>query len=181
MTGLHDLFLGVMTPPRSRPGPQEALERVSLETPALLTLRQHLSCPGRERGGPLFGVREDATLKVAFAATGGYPGWPGVAGDPLAMDDRYALGWADALSAADRRPLDWTGQWVMARHGQWPHPCQHLVWAERAQALGLMTDERPLLVVGWHEGRFTAAAYVQREEPTLLAVSWGAAEEDAGE
>ncbi|SMB81092.1 hypothetical protein [Deinococcus hopiensis] len=174
ITRLHRYVLGLTVPP-SRPHPEEveSLEEIVLHSPARSVLRAQLSAPGVLRGGLLFGHIEGSRLHVLYAAPQGYRGWPSLT-SPLAIDPRYALGWADALTAISSRSLEWVGSWLMYPDSERDVPEQDLRWLRWGQRAGILDDQTVLLCVGWQDGAMVSTGYrLLDSEVTCLRVEGG--------
>ncbi|QLG12647.1 hypothetical protein HLB42_17025 (plasmid) [Deinococcus sp. D7000] len=151
----HQRFLPLIGQCQRR-SDDEAVPLTSLlVSPAVKSMLFNALGGGGPRSGPLFGHRTQGELHVAFAAARGYSA--ALAPDPLAMDPLYLVGLTDAYRQTDPR-LDWTGQWLTARGGQFPDMSECLRWFERAAEQQLVTPEHPLVFAGWLDGSFTMLA-----------------------
>lgn len=151
----HQRFLPLIGQ-RQRRSDDEAVPLTSLlVSPAVKSMLFNALGGGGPRSGPLFGHRTQGELHVRFAAARGYSA--ALAPDPLAMDALYLVGLTDAYRQTDPR-LDWAGQWLTARGGQFPDVSECLRWFERAAGQQLVTPEHPLVFAGWLDGSFTTLA-----------------------
>lgn len=165
MSRVHERFLGVSCR-RSVRSEGDLVERLVLTKAARSMLLGYLRVPSAFRGGLLFGQVVNGTLTVEWAAPGAYPMWQG---SPLAVDDRYALGWADALAAVSPE-VDWVGQWIV-----YPDAMQHAAledwaWLEAARHAGVFYDQQVAVFAGWSGGRLALNGYVLRDEPERVEV-----------
>jgi hypothetical protein len=155
-------FLGLVGPLRARPDSDGRPVRyvVSPEARAMLVLQA--AATGTDRGGLLFGHRFPGQVTVLAAAPAGYSGWhPQLRTDPLACDERYALGWSDCLAwqHGEHLPMDWVGTWVLRADSQLGAAEADLVWLRQGQDTGLFDVEHALLCVGREDGVLAARAY----------------------
>lgn len=173
MTRLHDMFYGPLLNRIDRSAQRDsAAQEVVIHKAAADALTAQLRCTGQSRSGVLFGTLSEGTLAIDYAAQGTTPGRRMGDGLPLALDDDYVLGWADALTAAHAGELDWQGVWLTMPNAELPNAMEQLRWARQARDWGLLTEELILLFVGWEEGRLSATAYVQQDEPVSIPASF---------
>lgn len=162
-------FLGLSAPHDSHPDEEiDLVTRLSLHQEMVSALRNFLHVPGAFRGGPLYGHQAHGILHVRLAAPGGYAWWLPDA-DPLALDERYTLGWSDCLSALYGDQLSWSGQWLIFPHRRLEGPEEHLQWLKKGVAQGLIDTDHPLLIVGWEDGRLdTVAASFDQDSKQVI-------------
>ncbi|OLV16734.1 hypothetical protein [Deinococcus marmoris] len=151
----HQRFLPLIGQRQRRPDDEAIPLTNLLVSPAVKNTLLNALGEGGPHSGPLFGYRDQSELHVRFAAARGYSA--ALAPDPLAMDPLYLLGLTDAYRQTDPR-LDWTGQWLTARGGQFPNVSNCLRWFERAAGQQLVTPEHPLVFAGWMDESFTLLA-----------------------
>lgn len=173
MTRLHNMFYGPLVRHPNRVTQRDsAVQEVVIHKAAADALTAQLRCTGQCRSGVLFGALNDGTVHVDYAAQGVTPGRRVGDGLPLALDDDYLLGWADALTVAHVSELDWQGVWITMPNAELPDTLEQLRWGHQARDWGLLTEELIMLFVGWEEGRLSCTAYVQQDEPVTIPVSF---------
>ncbi|WP_216322932.1 hypothetical protein [Deinococcus aestuarii] len=122
-------------------------------------LRERLYASGSYQGGPLFGFHSASDLSVQYAAPAGYIcGDPELRRQPLALDERYVLGWSDCLETVSPGKLDWVGQWLMYPDRQLAPLEQDVIWLRQGLGTDLFNEDHVLLTVGWEQGRISARA-----------------------
>lgn len=161
LTRAQRRFLGLVGEPTPRTGADlEAFTHVGLSPQAEETLERLLETPGRFQGGPLFcTVRSNTHFEVRFAAGNGYWPWPSIS-DPLLSDERYLLGWSDALTTLYGPRCEWRGNWLMYPNRQMSRLDDDLIWVERARTQSLIDREHFLMVVGWQDHHLTFRSYL---------------------
>ncbi|PTA66334.1 hypothetical protein [Deinococcus arcticus] len=170
----------VMTPiPRkdSVRTPKKAVERIVLQPNVVDSLFQQLHLPARVCGGLLFGHHEGHELHIVLASSAGSPEWYAQpTRSVLAVDTRFALGWAEAVSAVWGGHVDWCGNWTIHPTTQWPSD----KWAREQFATGhqqgLFDEFHLLLLAGWRDGSAEFLAYLEDHNgnPATVPVSLGA-------
>lgn len=158
LTRPQQRFLGLSGPRRSRSDAQaQPIEHVAFSFQARAFLIEQLYASGTYRGGPLFGFQSAGDLSVQIAAPAGYPcGDPELRQQPLALDERYVLGWSDCLEAVYPGKLDWIGHWLMFPDRQLAALEQDVTWLRQGLETDLFNEEHVLLTVGWEQGRLSA-------------------------
>ena len=174
MTRLYDMFYGPMARRSERADQRDsAVQEIVILDTAARALTAQLQCPGQCRSGLLFGALRQGVLSIHYAAASTPPGNGLSDALPLAIDDAYAIGWADALTATHSGQLDWCGMWLMEPNAQMHTTMEQLRWAQQAYEWGLLTEEMVLLLAGWDESHLSASAYIQQDEPTIIPVQFG--------
>jgi hypothetical protein len=163
-------FLGLYGPLRSRADAESASIVSLLFTPPVRrVLQAQLYATGQLRGGPLFGSFLDGEATVVAAPLSGYLSLvPSLRGDPLHCDERYVLGWSDAVRFCFGEQVDWVGQWMMTPDSQLGLPETHLPWIRQGMKTDLVNGDRVLCCVGWSEGQLGAAAYTCDQEWAMV-------------
>ena len=159
LTRVHQRSLG-LTPPR--PTQVTSLPKRIQFTPGVRkAIIDELYVTGCARGGPLFGhALEDGVITVVAAPPSGYRVLdPALAGDPLACDARYLLGYVDALNVASDVRIDWVGTWVMSPNSMLGSLEDDLAWLRRGRETDLVSATHCLCVLGWEDGILSARAY----------------------
>ena len=157
-------LLGITSTPLSPPDPTP-LQGVSFTLQARRMLSVQLHHTGRVRGGLLFGESRAGTLHVTVVTPPALPHW---GGPPLELDERYVLGWSDAMHALYRGQIDWVGNWVARADSALPTHEEELTWFEQGAASGLFDEQCVLVTAGWADGVLTGRASV------VFGGSWGA-------
>ncbi|GGL11265.1 hypothetical protein [Deinococcus radiotolerans] len=156
-------LLGVTTTPLSTPDPTP-LQQVSFTAEARRTLGVQLHHRGRVRGGLLFGEARAGTLHVTVVTPPALPHWGGTLLEP---DERYVLGWSDAMYTLYRGQVDWVGHWVARADSTLPTLEEDLAWFEQGAASGLFDEQHVLVTAGWADGVLTGRASV------MFGGAWG--------
>ncbi|MDP9765569.1 hypothetical protein [Deinococcus enclensis] len=154
-TRVHRWWLGALGPVTAVGEESASSSEVQLHPAARRALRRQLQAPGHLRGGLLFGQVQEDALHVTQVAPAGYRWWQP---DPLCGDERYALGWMDALAACTPGDIDWVGSWLAAPDSRPFSVAQGDRWVRRAAGMGVVDSLHPLVTVGWSEGRLDAVA-----------------------
>lgn len=153
-------FLGLVGPRTRQDDQAQPLTHVTLSFQSRVFLTRQLYASGAYRGGPLFGFRSQGILSVQFVAPGGYPcGDPKLRQQPLALDERYVLGWSDCLGAVYEGKLDWVGNWVISPDSQVAGVEADYGWLAEGLETDLFNEEHILLTVGWDRGTLIAHTY----------------------
>lgn len=142
---------------------REALTEVQMLSTVTRSLRDQLYSPARVRGGLLYGFHQGDTLHIVLASTAGSPSWYRQRRrELLDIDERFALGWSEALINVMGDGVDWVGNWIAYADSQTQSEKRDLRWFKRGQRSGLFDDSAVLLVVvGWNEGELDCRTYVQ--------------------
>ena len=154
-------FLGLVGPLRSRPDAESEAPSTVIFTPeAEKVLLQQSYATGSLRGGPLFGSVLEGEITVVAAVPNGYACLePMLRHDPLRCDERYVLGWSDALAYRYGGQVDWVGQWVMRPDGQLGPVEDHLVYLRRGVQSDMFNSAQFLACVGWDDGDLHSRLY----------------------
>lgn len=160
LTRSQQRFLGLPGTRRSRSDHQaQPVEHVTLSFQVKGFLTAQLYASGTYQGGPLFGFYSQGDLAVQYAAPAGYAcGDPELRERPLALDERYVLGWSDCLEAVSPGKLEWVGHWLMYPDRQLTALEQDLAWLSAGLETDLFNEEHVLLTVGWERGALSARA-----------------------
>lgn len=166
-------FLGLSGPLRTRRDDEAAPPSLLIFTPEVrAVLREQAYATGHLRGGPLFGSTLEGEVTVVAAVPGGYACLESALRyDPLRCDERYVLGWSDALRFRYGGQVDWIGQWVMRADSRLGPLSEHLSTLRRAVETDLVNTQQVLCCLGWSDARLSAAAYLydhQDEQVSLV-------------
>jgi hypothetical protein len=160
MRAQHRVFWTPSVPPTSSSEEREALNGAQIFRPVIQTLRQQLYSPARVRGGLLFGFQVGDQLQVVLASSAGSSGWyrqPRRA--VLEVDERFTLGWSEAVLSLFGGQIDWIGNWIAYPDSQLHSERRDLKWFKRGWRTGLFDDRSVLLVVGWNESVLDVQTY----------------------
>ena len=163
-------FLGLCGPLRSRPDAEAEAPTHVIFTPEVQeVLLQQSYATGSPRGGPLFGSTLEGEITVVAAVPGGYACLePTLRYDPLRCDERYLLGWSDALSFRYGPQVDWVGQWVMRPDGLLGSAQEHLGHLRRGSVTDLFNPRQFLACIGWDDGDLHSLLYTYDAGRTLV-------------
>ena len=160
-TRVHQRFLDRTGSPQLRPDDAVPLPTRLVFTPeARQAIVTQLYATGHLRGGCLFGYITKSDAIIVAAPSNGYRLLdPLLATDPLRHDERYLLGWSDALNHTSPVEIDWLGCWVM-----WPNSMvgpmeDEYAWLRRGRETDLFNLSRYLCTFGWYDGKVYAHAY----------------------
>ncbi|MVN89151.1 hypothetical protein GO986_20660 [Deinococcus sp. HMF7620] len=145
--------------------PKNAVLSVSLQASVVNFLFEQLHSPARICGGLLFGYHEGTMLRVVLASSAGFPQWyEQSTRSLLTVDDRFTLGWAEAVAEIWGGQIDWCGNWTIHPTAQ----CPTDTWAREqfsdGQMQGLFDEHTILLIAGWRDGVANFQAYVADHE-----------------
>lgn len=160
-TRVHQRFLDLAGPRQPRPDAAVILPKHLVFTPETRQeILTQLYATGRLRGGPLFGHTQNGEATIVAAPISGYRLLdPLLATDPLRCDERYLLGWSDALNHTSSIEIDWLGSWVM-----WPNSLagpmeDELALLRRGHHVDLFNIDHFLCTFGWYDGGLNAHVY----------------------
>lgn len=139
---------------------REDLTLVAVVPSVVRDLHLHLYSPAWRRGGLLFGHQKGETLHIILATTLGRSTWYDESSRVvLGVDDRFALGWSEALQAVLGSSVDWIGNWFMYSDGRMHSERKDQRYFRSGQRLGLFDERHTLLVVGCEDSHLACRAY----------------------
>jgi hypothetical protein len=113
-----------------------------------------------KRGGALFGFHEGGTIYLCMASSVGYPGWYGHERRlEINIDERFILGWSEAVNTIFFGVIDWIGNWIIMDDGILGSNDREKALFLEGVGTGLFDDRNVLLTAGWDGGEFKFRAY----------------------
>lgn len=140
---------------------------VEIYSDVSVILERQLFSSSRKLGGLLFGYHVGDHLRIVMASTVGIPDWyEGEHRNELKIDQRFILGWSEALCHLYRGRIEWVGNWIVSAE-QEDFKAQSdvdilLEWAKT----GLFDDRNILLTVRQEKDNFIVKTYAVDSDKT---------------
>ncbi|MFN4249834.1 hypothetical protein [Deinococcus sp.] len=138
---------------------------VEIYSDVSVILQRQLFSSSRKLGGLLFGYHVGDHLRIVMASTVGIPDWyEGEHRNELKIDQRFILGWSEALYHLYGGRIEWVGNWIVGGENE---DCKAqsdvdvlLEWAKT----GLFDDRNILLTVRQERDDFVVKTYAVNDD-----------------
>lgn len=146
---------------------------VEIDINVSVILQRQLFSASRKLGGLLFGHHSDDHLRIAMASTVGIPDWyEGEHRNELNIDQRFTLGWSEAVHCLYGDQVEWVGNWIVSAEREGQSDLDVLFqWAKT----GLFDDRNILLTVRYQDDDFITKTYtlgndrIGHEVPNIIS------------
>lgn len=104
------------------------------------------------RGGLLFGYYDEDVLQIVLASSSGSVDWyPAGQREIIDVDNRFILGWSEAMAAVFNSKIDWIGNWFVYNDSLLGDIDRDFEIFHSGVISGIFDDRSILLIVGFSD------------------------------